>query len=818
MIRHWAGKFLSSLSWLAAGYLGYWVAQLAESVAVSLAARVAGVTLFWRLTAWQVQLLPLSRDYANFELWVRLQWPLVILADLLLLGGIWLSAKRSAGLKEAPRMFRVSLLLGGLWVAVHRAWQLGQFGFGDTGRPMRQLLDVLPEAGQTVVFPIVLLALATVFALLGFRVVEGLFAQADQNEVSFGRRLLGGLPVLAVAMAQTAIAAAAEMSPRTFRASGPGWISAGPLLVALVLILLTSWRRPMHLLPPPTPKRAALAVGLALTLAAGLASAERLRLWHSESALALARTQRYDVLYDPEHWSQSQAEAFASERESRFTVFEKRLAWPEHGVRLRIVVYPGSRALFRAVRGFSSFRLDGTTVRVAADEGQPFLSQADDARLYLAGAWGAAKSPVVATWVARWLVGEWQGRSLAEWSARLRSEGEALSLAELVEESNRAALPPSYGEAMGGAWMEQVAERFQTPAVRRLYESIPEKAALDDFARRLGRSPAELEASWNEWTARTLPGGESKHIPLLRDFKFLRGMSLKPTELPAPLVERELPRLRQLGTNSIALVTHVHHRGESRIQYHGNAASEDERLIRAIRTAHGLGMQVLLKPHVYESTEGFAGNICIEDPASRTAWMRSYRKLILHYARIAQDEGVALFSVGNELGCLTKYESEWRRLIADVRKVYSGSLTYAANWGEEFETLRFWDALDFIGLNNYYPLTKAPGQGLPEMLASGRNVGGTIENIHQKWRRPVIFTEVGYPSLKGGTFRPWAPPTRETDTAEQAAAYEAILRTFATKTWLHGIFWWAWHDGDFSPAGKPAEETLRTWYLGLSKE
>lgn len=818
MIRHGAGKFLSSLSWLAVAYLGYWLAELAESAAVSLAAGATGVTLLWRLAPWRVQLLPLSRDYADFELWARIQWPLVITADLLLLAAAWLLARRSVGAYQGVGVFRLSFLMGGFWVAIHRAWQLGHFGFGGPDRPLRQLLNAFPEAGQAVMLPVALLVLATVFTLVGFRVVKGVLVQAPQANVSFGRRLLRTLPVLAVAASQTAIAAAAEISPRAFRTTAPAWTLAGPLLVALALILIASWRSPAHLFPPLASKRAALAVALAVTLATGLANAEQLRLWRSEGALAFIRTRHYDVLYDPGHWSQSQAEAFASERESRFALFEKRQPWPEDGARLRIVVFPGSRALFRAVRGFSAFQLDGTTVRVAADGGEPFVSQADDARLYLAGAWGPAKSPVVAAWGARWLVGEWQGRTLADWAARLRFEGESLSLAELVEESQRSALPPTYGEAIGGAWMEQIAERFRTPLVRRLYDSIPEKASLDDFARLLGSTAPELEKGWDDWIGRAAPVEVSKLAPHAADLTFLRGMSLKPTELPSALVEREIPRLRQLGSNSIALVTHVHSRGGNRIQYHGNAASEDERLIRAIRTAHGLGMQVLLKPHVYEGTEGFAGNICIEDAASRAVWMESYRKLILHYARIAQDEGVALFSVGNELGCLTKYETEWRMLIGDVRKVYSGSLTYAANWGEEFETLPFWDALDFIGLNNYYPLTESPGQGLPEMLARGRDLTGTIERVQRRWRRPVVFTEVGYPSVKGGTFRPWEPPSRVPDVAEQAAGYEAVLQTFAGKPWLHGIFWWAWHDGDFSPAGKPAEETLRTWYRSLSRE
>jgi hypothetical protein len=817
MIRHWAGRFLSSLSWLAVAYLGYWLAELAESAAVSLAAGATGFTLLWRLTPWRVQLLPLGRDYADFQLWARIQWPLVIAADLLLLLAAWLLARRSAGANQGAGVFRLSFLMGGFWVAIHRVWQLGHFGLGGPDRALRQLLNALLEARHAVMLPAVLLVLATIFTLLGFRVVKGVFVQAPQANESFGRRLLGTLPVLAVAASQTAIAAAAAMSPRAFRTTAPAWILAGPLLVALALILLALWRSPPRLSPPLASKRAAVAVAVAVTLATGLANAEQLRLWWSEGALACIRTQHYDVLYDAGHWSRSQAEAFASQRESRFSLFEKRLPWPEDGVRLRIVVYPGSSALFRAVRGFSSFQLDRTTVRVAADGGEPFVSQADDARLYLGGAWGPAKSPVVATWVARWLVGEWQERSLAEWAALLRHEGDSLSLAELVEESNHVALPPSYGEAVGGAWIEQVFERSQIGAVRQLYESVPEKASLDDLAQRLGRSPAELEASWEEWIARTAPQDEARRAPHPRGFEFLRGMSLKPTELPAPLVERELPRLQQLGNNSVALVTHVHSRGQNRIQYHVNAASEDERLIRAIRAAHGLGMHVLLKPHVYEGTEGFAGNICIEDAASRAVWMESYRKLILHYARIAQDEGVALFSVGNELGCLTKYEREWRVLIGDVRKVYSGSLTYAANWGEEFETLRFWSALDFIGLNNYYPLTESPGQGLPEMLVSADKSAQTIASVQQRWRLPVVFTEVGYPSVKGGTFRPWAPPSRVPDVTEQAAGYEAILRTFAAKPWLHGMFWWAWHDGEFSPTGKPAEETLRTWYRNLAE-
>ena len=59
--------------------------------------------------------------------------------------------------------------------------------------------------------------------------------------------------------------------------------------------------------------------------------------------------------------------------------------------------------------------------------------------------------------------------------------------------------------------------------------------------------------------------------------------------------------------------------------------------------------------------------------------------------------------------------------------------------GPEFETLRFWDALDYIGLNNYYPL--------PEDLATDAIVA-RVESVQRKFRKPVIFPEAGFASLE----------------------------------------------------------------------
>ena len=127
-------------------------------------------------------------------------------------------------------------------------------------------------------------------------------------------------------------------------------------------------------------------------------------------------------------------------------------------------------------------------------------------------------------------------------------------------------------------------------------------------------------------------------------------------------------------------------------------------------------------------------------------WFDQYQRFLEHYVQLAKTSHADLFCVGGELAHLTPYDSEWRKLIARVRQLYPGPLVYAANFGEEFEHVAFWDDLDYIGLQEYYPL--------PDNLAVD-SIVQKVETVQQKYHRPVIFTEVGFPSLAGANRQPW---------------------------------------------------------------
>lgn len=256
----------------------------------------------------------------------------------------------------------------------------------------------------------------------------------------------------------------------------------------------------------------------------------------------------------------------------------------------------------------------------------------------------------------------------------------------------------------------------------------------------------------------------------------------------------------------------------------------DEGLETTTRLARGLGIETLLKPHVWLIRPGegaWVGELGMESEEDWARWFASYRHFVLHYAALAERLDIAVFCIGTELHrTVLERPEDWRRLIAEVRRVYSGRLTYAANWHREVEDVSFWDALDLIGVQGYFPLAGTTAPTVEELEAAWRPHVATLEKLSRRHRRPILFTEVGYVSRPGTAADPWRWPERPrressdaTGLEAQARAYEAFFRTFWHRPSVAGAYFWKWHpeppsgtSEDFSPQGKPAERVLARWY------
>ena len=116
-----------------------------------------------------------------------------------------------------------------------------------------------------------------------------------------------------------------------------------------------------------------------------------------------------------------------------------------------------------------------------------------------------------------------------------------------------------------------------------------------------------------------------------------------------------LRELQRLGVSSIAITPFgfQKHPGDTEIMWVGHRGSwigeTDSRLRAVARQAHALRFTVLLKPHLWLRPPEWPGSIDHRTDREWKAWFASYRRFILHYARLAEATHVESFSIGNEL-------------------------------------------------------------------------------------------------------------------------------------------------------------------------
>lgn len=296
-------------------------------------------------------------------------------------------------------------------------------------------------------------------------------------------------------------------------------------------------------------------------------------------------------------------------------------------------------------------------------------------------------------------------------------------------------------------------------------------------------------------------------------------------ELSSEMSDYSLAYLSSLGVGHIALMVVNYQEGAEKntIYVDPKKTITDEALAHSINIIHALGMKVMLKPHVDLADEEARSNIIPSDE-----WFANYKKFIMHYAEIAAKYNVELFCIGTELSNTTiiRWKDKWIDIISEIRKVYKGPLTYAANW-DEYDTVSFWDEMDFIGMDAYFPLTDKVNPSKEELIAGWNKNADKLEAWlkESKLTKPVIFTEVGYDTIEGSNKQPWRIlPTLSRfaeSQDEQANCLEALFTALSNRSWFKGFYWWNYFPRpDIGPLGytlrgKKGEKILSEWFAKL---
>jgi hypothetical protein len=298
-------------------------------------------------------------------------------------------------------------------------------------------------------------------------------------------------------------------------------------------------------------------------------------------------------------------------------------------------------------------------------------------------------------------------------------------------------------------------------------------------------------------------------------------------ELESPIALNDIRHLDKQGINTIVFIIpwYMAHKNSDNFMP-GRLTPTDASLLKATAYAKSLGMYVAYKPHVDIMDESWRGEI---NPTSKAKWFSHYKAFLRHYIRFASKTQVDLFVIGTELDSMSSDTAQWRALIRYLRSNYHGKITYASSYIEQAATIKFWDQLDYIGINAYSPLTirKDRPPDTDELMeawhyfkdASGNihTYVSSVETLSKRFQKPVLFTEIGYRSALHTAEAPgnWEKDAGPPSQIMQRDAYRAAYQTWTKYPWLKGFLWWDWHPGafnpndtDYSPKGKEAEQLL----------
>ncbi|MCT4581595.1 MAG: glycoside hydrolase [Flavobacteriales bacterium] len=258
--------------------------------------------------------------------------------------------------------------------------------------------------------------------------------------------------------------------------------------------------------------------------------------------------------------------------------------------------------------------------------------------------------------------------------------------------------------------------------------------------------------------------------------------------------------------------------GDDSVQYNSNFqwyGETREGVIDIINLCHQEGLKVMLKPHIW-AMGTWVGAINYQTEAEWQTFENSYMNYILDFAFVADSMEVEAFCIGVEMKqVVVNRPLFWNALIDSVRLVYSGPITYAANW-DNYQNVTFWDQLDFIGIDAYFPVATQQTPSVEDCYNGWENDYDMIKDLCESINKKVVFTEFGYRNIDYTGQEPWTESSNTTfNNQAQENAYKALFCRFWGEAWFNGGFLWKWHpnhsnaggnnNNRFTPQNKPVE-------------
>jgi hypothetical protein len=279
----------------------------------------------------------------------------------------------------------------------------------------------------------------------------------------------------------------------------------------------------------------------------------------------------------------------------------------------------------------------------------------------------------------------------------------------------------------------------------------------------------------------------------------------------------ELDRIAKTGATCVSLqaIYRMDTGQSSEIRRHPTSSPSEAALVLTFQQAKARGLRMMFFPTLNmrdeaENAEWWRGNI---SPDNWDLWWQNYTAFNVRLATLAQAGGVEWFSLGTEMASTQAFPDQWRRLAAAVREVYKGKLVYSVNF-DSHDSFTFGDCLDVIGINTYDPIAKYDEYPSDAQVRDAWWwVVYKARTLTARFQRPVMITEVGYPSVAHAHVGPWDFRTEKPlDLALQNHLLKGAFGVL--RHWSDGdaVFFYLYGENlNQKPVGGPLDRTYAVW-------
>ena len=305
------------------------------------------------------------------------------------------------------------------------------------------------------------------------------------------------------------------------------------------------------------------------------------------------------------------------------------------------------------------------------------------------------------------------------------------------------------------------------------------------------------------------------------------------SDLPAYLAA--VDGIAELGANTMIIVTPMFQKraDSSRVRTIRAYCPTDDQLGAMVRRAKVHGLYTILMPIVLIENPGEKDWRGLIRPDDWDDWWTSYEREFDRFTALAVAHDVDMLCVGSELNSTEEQIDRWIHHVDRIRATYDGRLTYSANW-DRYHKVRLWPLVDAMSVSAYFELERnRPGAPEKDLVRAWAPIRRDLLAAAKEWDKPLLLSEIGYPSLPWANAHPWnyvADDDQEADFRAQARSWRAFFRA-----WTHtiadphapivGFCGYRWDpykageddDTGYGVVGKPAHEVIRIGFGAIRR-